>query len=131
MGGRAAETLLGPDVSTGAADDLARATDIARGMVARFGMGGALGPVAWDTETGHFLGAPGAYWRPRGYSEATARDIDDAIRRLLGEALERAIAILRTNRDALDEGAENLLAHEMLTGDELPVPVPEGAGDAR
>ena len=130
MGGRAAETLIGPDVSTGAADDLARATDIARGMVARFGMGGALGPVAWDTETGHFLGEQGAFWHKRGYSEATAREIDDAVRRLLGEALARAIAILRTNRAALDAGAEDLLAHEMLTGDELPVPVPEGSDDA-
>jgi cell division protease FtsH len=130
MGGRAAETLLGPDVSTGAADDLARATDIARGMVARFGMGGALGPVAWDTEPGRFLEQPGAYWRPRGYSEATAREIDDAVRGLLGEALDRALTILRTNRAALDAGAENLLAHEMLTGDELPVPILEGTRDA-
>ncbi len=130
MGGRAAETLIGPDVSTGAADDLARATDIARGMVARFGMGGALGPVAWDTEPGHFLDQPGAFWRPRGYSEATAREIDDAVRKLLTEALARAIAILTTNRTALDQGAANLLAHEMLTGDELPVPIPESSPDA-
>ena len=55
MGGRAAEMLLGDDVSTGAADDLAKATDIARGMVMRFGMDEKLGPVAWDTEQGQFL----------------------------------------------------------------------------
>ncbi len=125
MGGRAAETLIGPDVSTGAADDLARATDIARGMVARFGMNTTLGPVAWDTEPGRFLDQPGTFWRPRGYSEATAREIDDAVRILLNEALERALSILRTNRAKLDEGAESLLAHEVLTGEELPRPTPE------
>ena len=59
FGGRAAEMLLGDDVSTGASDDLAKATDIARGMVLRFGMDEKLGPVAWDTEQGQFLGQPG------------------------------------------------------------------------
>ena len=73
MGGRAAETIIAepgriPDVSTGAADDLAKATDIARGMVLRFGMDPELGPVAWDTEQGHFLGDQGAFWRQRRYS---------------------------------------------------------------
>ena len=55
LGGRAAEMMLGDDVSTGASDDLAKATDIARGMVLRFGMDEKLGPVAWDTEQGKFL----------------------------------------------------------------------------
>lgn len=126
MGGRAAETLIGPDVSTGASDDLAKATDIARGMVLRFGMDAGLGPVAWDTEQGQFLGQPGSYWRPRAYSEATAREIDEAVRRLLGEALERALAILRANRALLDAGAESLLAHEVLSGAEIPTPALEG-----
>jgi cell division protease FtsH len=126
MGGRAAETLIGPDVSTGAADDLARATDIARGMVLRFGMDKTLGPVAWDTDQGRFLEQPGTFWKQRGYSDQTAHEIDDAVRRLLAEALERAIAILRRNRAVLDAGAEALLAHETLTGDEIPRPVPEG-----
>ena len=128
MGGRAAETVLGPDVSTGAADDLAKATDIARGMVLRFGMDGTLGPVAWDTEPGRFLDQPGAFWRQRGYSEQTAREIDDAVRRLLADALTRAVAILRTNRAALDAGAENLLAHETLTGADLPAVIAEVSG---
>ncbi len=127
MGGRAAETLLGPDVSTGASDDLAKATDIARGMVLRFGMDGSLGPVAWDTEPGRFLDQPGAFWRPRHYSEATAREIDDAVRTLLRDALARAVAILTTNRAVLDTGAESLLAHETLTGDEIPRPVREAS----
>ena len=130
MGGRAAETIIAehsdaPDVSTGAADDLAKATDIARGMVLRFGMDSHLGPVAWDTEQGHFLEQPGAFWRPRRYSEATAHEIDEAVRTLLQRALDRALAILRDNRAALDAGAESLLAHEVLTADEIPRPKPE------
>jgi cell division protease FtsH len=125
MGGRAAETLIGSDVSTGAADDLAKATDIARGMVLRFGMDAGLGPVAWDTEQGQFLNEPGVFWRPRRFSEATSREVDDAVRGLLNRALERALAILRDNRELLDTAAEALLTHEVLKGSEIPRPKPE------
>jgi cell division protease FtsH len=120
MGGRAAETLLGEDISTGAADDLAKATDIARGMVLRFGMDDRLGPVAWDTEQGQFLNQPGVYWQPRRFSDETAHEIDVAVRSRLEGALARAVGILRANRAALDEGAASLLAHESLTAEELP-----------
>ncbi len=127
MGGRAAEMMLGADVTTGAADDIAKATDIARGMVMRFGMDMQLGPVALDTDQGQFLNDPGAFWRPRRFSETTAREVDDAVRSLLKHALERALAVLRANRPQLDEGAELLLAHETLTGEEIPKPRPEGS----
>ncbi|MDR3536104.1 MAG: ATP-dependent zinc metalloprotease FtsH [Acetobacteraceae bacterium] len=129
MGGRAAETLLGEDVSTGAADDLAKATDIARGMVLRFGMDSGLGPVAWDTEPGQFLDQQGAFWRPRRFSDETAHEIDTAVRRRMEDALARAIGILRAHRDALDRGAADLLARETLGAEELPVlcPVPVDA----
>ncbi|MEI7711124.1 MAG: ATP-dependent zinc metalloprotease FtsH [Rhodospirillales bacterium] len=120
MGGRAAETLLGDDISTGASDDLAKATDIARGMVLRFGMDKGLGPVAWDTEQGQFLGQQGAFWQPRRFSEQTAHEIDRAVRTRLEAALARAIGILSDNRAALDLGAESLLTRETLNGDELP-----------
>jgi cell division protease FtsH len=120
MVGRAAETLLGEDISTGAADDLAKATDIARGMVLRFGMDDRLGPVAWDTEQGQFLNQPGVYWQPRRFSDETAHEIDVAVRSRLEGALARAVGILRANRAALDEGAASLLAHESLTAEELP-----------
>ena len=128
LGGRAAEILLGEDVSTGAADDLVKATDIARAMVLRFGMDEKLGPVAWDTEQGQFLGEPGAFWRPRRFSDETSREIDQAVRTRLEQALERAIAILRENRAELDTGAASLLAHETLSGDNIPKPrrVPQG-----
>ena len=126
MGGRAAEMLTGPDVSTGASDDLARATDIARGMVQRYGMDEALGPVAWDTEAGHFMDQPGQFWQPRRFSEATAQAIDRAVQATLQAALERALGVLRANRAALDEGAERLLAQETLTADQIPRPVAPG-----
>ncbi|SDR63570.1 membrane protease FtsH catalytic subunit [Rhizobiales bacterium GAS113] len=125
MGGRAAEMLIGPDVSTGAADDLAKATDIARGMVLRFGMDAKLGPVAWDTEQGQFLNDPGVFWRPRRFSEATSREIDDAVRALLQQSLDRALTILRDNRAMLNAGAESLLVRESLMGDEIPNPKQE------
>jgi cell division protease FtsH len=127
MGGRAAETLLGEDISTGAADDLAKATDIARGMVLRFGMDTRLGPVAWDTEQGHFLNQPGVFWQQRRFSDETAHEIDQAVRALLQSALGRAVRILQTNRAALDEGAAALLARETLTAEELPKVKPETA----
>ncbi len=127
MGGRAAEMTIGTDVSTGASDDLAKATDIARGMVLRFGMDDKLGPVAWDTEQGNFLQQPGMFWQRRRYSEETAREIDQAVRAHLDGALGRALDILRANRAALDEGAAALLAHETLSGEEIPRPQPTEA----
>jgi cell division protease FtsH len=127
LGGRAAEMLLGEDVSTGAADDLAKATDIARGMVLRFGMDDALGPVAWDTEQGQFLQQPGVFWQPRRFSDQTAHEVDVAVRGRLEAALSRAVGILRLNRAALDEGAAALLAHESLGAEELPKVVVERA----
>ena len=120
MGGRAAEMLLGEDISTGAADDLAKATDIARGMVLRFGMDEKLGPVAWDTEQGQFLNQPGVFWQPRRFSDETAHEIDVAVRAHLDGALGRAVGILTVNRAELDEGAASLLAHETLGAEELP-----------
>ena len=122
LGGRAAETLLGEDISTGAADDLAKATDIARAMVLRFGMDETLGPVAWDIDPGQIMGDQGALFRQRRFSEETAREIDQAVRVRMESALSRAVAILRENRAELDEGAASLLAHETLSGDDIPRP---------
>ena len=126
LGGRAAEMILGDDVSTGAADDLTKATDIARGIVLRYGMDNRLGPVAWDTDQGsQFLQQqPGAFWRQRRFSEETAREIDQAVKGYLEDGLQRAVGILRENRAALDEGAAALLAHETLSGKEIPRPKP-------
>ncbi len=120
FGGRAAEMLINTDVSTGASDDIAKATDIARGMVLRFGMDEKLGPVAWDTEQGQFLNQQGSFWQQRRFSDQTAHEIDIAVRAHLEAARGRAVAILQANRAALDEGAAALLTHETLTAEELP-----------
>jgi len=128
LGGRAAEILVNDDVSTGAADDLAKATDIARGMVLRFGMDPQLGPVALDTEQGQFLGQQGQFWAPRRYSESTAGAVDAAVRALVLAAQERALAILRENRGVLDEAAAELLAHETLDAGQIPRPMMVGRG---
>ena len=123
MAGRAAEQLIFGELSTGAADDLAKVTDIARGMVMRYGMDETLGSVCYDTEPGRFLGQPeGAFWQHRRYSEASANSIDNAVRTLIDAASQRAIDILYQNLDKLEQGAKALLEKETLTADELPKP---------
>jgi cell division protease FtsH len=113
LAGRAAERLVFGEISTGAADDLAKATDIARSMVMRFGMGGEdLGEVAYEPERQSFLGTPEL--RPREYADATAARIDSAVRALISEASARAEAILARNRDLLDRTAQELLERETL-----------------
>jgi cell division protease FtsH len=119
MGGRAAEALLFPDVSTGAADDLMRATEIARSMVVRFGMDATLGQVTFEPEQSHLLGGGGVDWRPRQYSEATAAAIDAAIRALVDTAFARAKAILQENTALLRESAAGLLEAESFAGAKL------------
>jgi cell division protease FtsH len=122
LGGRAAEALIFSEVSTGAADDLNKATDIARNMVTRFGMHATLGPVTWETARPTFLGEDAlAHYAEREFSEETAREIDCAVRELLEAGFETALAVLRAYRRQLEEGATRLLAKETLTRDELPV----------
>jgi cell division protease FtsH len=120
LGGRAAESLIFPDISTGAADDLMRATDMARAMVVRYGMDTKLGQVTYEPETSRFLGG-GQEWRPRQYSEQTAAGIDAAIRDLVEAAYNRARAILQANMPALREGAAELLRDESIAGERLAV----------
>ncbi len=118
MGGRAAEHLMYGHWSTGAADDLAKVTDIARSMVTRYAMVDALGQVALDDSTPNMLGAP-PLAAPRSYSEQTAREIDCAVRDLVGAAFARAEDLLRQRRALLERGAQRLLAQETLSQAEL------------
>ena len=118
LGGRAAESLIFPDVSTGAADDLMRATDMARAMVVRYGMDETLGQVTYEAETQHLLG-PTPDWRPRHYSEQSAAAIDKAIRGLIDTAFARARAILTANLNVLREAAAELLREETVSGESL------------
>lgn len=115
LGGRAAESVVFSQISTGAADDLNKATDIAHNMVVRFGMTPELGQIAYEAEPSPFLAVPGAGgWQPRRYSEATAAHIDRAIRAIIDHAFARAVAILNANRPTLDAAAKELLAQETL-----------------
>jgi cell division protease FtsH len=116
LGGRAAEHLVFGHLSTGAADDLARATEIARSMVTRYAMVPSLGNSTYGEEPAGFLGPMG---RSRDYSEATAREIDCAVRELVDGAFARARRVLERNRGVLDESAQQLLARETLSEEDL------------
>jgi cell division protease FtsH len=121
LGGRAAEMLVFNEVSTGAADDLNKATDIARNMVTRFGMHDTLGQVTYETPRPTFLGEDAfAHYAEREFSEETAREIDCAVRELITIAYGRAMDTLRAHLGPLDAGAKRLLEKETLTREELP-----------
>ncbi len=118
LGGRSAEEVVFDQVSTGAADDLSRATEITRSMVTRYGMLPELGPLAYETEPNGFL--PGLPQPPRRlFSEETSHEIDVALRGLVDAAHRRARTILEANRALLIEGAKQLLAKETLADQEL------------
>lgn len=121
MGGRAAEALVFDEVSTGAADDLDKITEIARHMVMRYGMADEVGQVVYDEAQPHFLGeslARGPVLRE--HSETTGREIDLAVKGLVDEAYRRAGEILAARRAELDACSALLLAQETLNADELP-----------
>jgi cell division protease FtsH len=121
LGGRAAEQVMLGRLSTGAADDLAKATEIARSMVMRFGMHPVLGLASYEAERPVFLQTEFQPSAPRKFSEETAREIDCAVRELLGAALDRAVAIVTSRRRELERVAAALLERESLTGEELRV----------
>jgi cell division protease FtsH len=115
LGGRAAEKVVFGELSTGAADDLAKVTDIARSMAARFGMDERLGYVAYDADRAGFLGQPAPLpYAERRFSEETAREIDTAVRETIGLAFDKAVRILTENREVLERAAKRLLAEETL-----------------
>jgi cell division protease FtsH len=117
MGGRAAEEIVFGDTSTGAGNDLERATEMARRMVAEMGMSPELGPVNFGRRQSLFL--QGQDEGHMEYSEATARLIDRELHRLLVEGYDRALAILRQDRDILERLAALLLEKEVVDRDEL------------
>ena len=113
LGGRAAEKLVFDHLSTGASDDIAKATDLARSMVTQYGMDEKLGYVSYEKNNQSMLGQPAAPTE-RAFSEQTAQAIDEAVRKIIHTVFERATAILATNRDVLNESAEKLLQTETL-----------------
>ena len=118
LGGRAAEDVVFGHLSTGAADDLAKVTDIARSMVMRYGMVKSLGHVAYEEERAPFLGGP----LPQGhreYSEETAREIDIAVREIVRTCYDKARGILAREKALLERWAVKLLEKETLAEVEL------------
>jgi cell division protease FtsH len=121
MGGRAAEGLVLGEISTGAADDLDKVTEIARHMAMRYGMVREVGQVVYDEAHAPFLGE-GLAFRPtrRAHSEATAREIDLAVRALVDAAHAQARSLLEARRPLLERGIAELLARETLTAADFP-----------
>lgn len=114
LGGRVAEEIVFGDVSTGAENDLERATEMARHMVARYGMSERIGLATFGDADSR--GLPPVVWQPGGerWSESTATRIDDEIQRLLAEAHDRVSRTLKERRDALERIAQYLLKHEVV-----------------
>jgi len=118
LAGRAAEELVFGDITTGAANDLERVSQIARQMVTEYGMSSELGPITYGRKNGAvFLGKELA--EERNYSEEAARKIDQEVRRLVDGAYNRATQIIREHRDKLDVLVEALLEHESLTMEQV------------
>jgi cell division protease FtsH len=118
LGGRAAEDIVFGHLSTGAADDLAKVTGIARSMVMRYGMVKSLGHVTYEEERSPFLAVPGMPQR-REFSEETGREIDVAVREIVEAAYAKALEILKRERALLERGAKELLEKETLAEAEL------------
>jgi len=124
MGGRAAERIVFGEVSTGASNDLAGATQLATRMVREFGMSQRLGPVGFASGDPQYLGAQQV--TSRQYAEETQRVIDEEVTRLLTEAEERATKLLESRRDALDKVVDILLVRETIDGDDVMAAVGRG-----
>ncbi len=131
LGGRAAEFLVFDDITSGASNDLERVTRMARAMVTRLGMSDSLGPMVYgQKEELIFLGREIS--EQRDYSEAVAEEIDEEVRRLVGEAYHKAKEILMQYRDRLDAVAHRLLEVETINREEFegifPTPLPKNSG---
>jgi cell division protease FtsH len=125
MGGRVAEEVFLQQTTTGAGNDIERATDIARKMVCEWGMSSALGPLTFGKkEEQIFLGREIA--QHRDYSEATAIEIDNEVRRIIGTAHERAKQLIQLHREAVIRIAEALLEREALDADQIKLLVDGG-----
>jgi cell division protease FtsH len=117
MGGRVAEALVFGESSTGAANDLAGATDLATRMVREFGMSPALGPVGFASASPMYLGSEEVRSRP--YAEQTQRVVDQEVAKLLRAAEDRARSMLSTHREALERLTELLLERETVDGTDV------------
>lgn len=121
LGGRAAEWIVFEHLSTGAADDLVKVTDIARAMVTRYGMTERLGHVALEKDRRSFLTTDQPYYGPqeRDYSDETAAAVDEEVKRIVEETFGRTVALLQERREILEKSSRLLLERETLGEEEL------------
>ena len=117
LGGRAAEEIIFQDISTGASNDIDRASQTARDMVARYGMSKQIGTISYHSDDEVFIG--GSYGKTKSYSESVAGQIDDEVKTVIDAAYSKALELLTDNRDKLDAVAEFLLKHENMTGEQF------------
>ena len=117
LGGRAAEEIVFRDISTGASNDIDRASQTARDMVARYGMSKQIGTISYHSDDEVFIG--GSYGKTKSYSESVAGQIDDEVKTVIDAAYSKALELLTENRDKLDAVAEFLLKHENMTGEQF------------
>ena len=115
LGGRVAEALMLDDISTGASNDLQRATSIARKMVTKYGMSSKLGPVSFDSDGEVFIGRD--YGQTKSYSEESSARIDGEVQEILGTCYSRCENILKENIGKLAEVSDYLLEHETMDGE--------------
>lgn len=117
LGGRVAEMLVLADISTGASNDIQRATDIARDMVTKYGFSEKLGPINYSSSDEVFLGRD--FGAKQAYSEETANEIDEEVKRIVHEGYEKAQAILNEHMDKLLAVADALMELETIDGDQF------------
>ena len=117
LGGRAAEEIVFRDITTGASNDIDRASDTARDMVARYGMSKRLGTISYLSDDEVFIG--GSYGKTKSYSEQVAGKIDDEVKIVIDAAYTKALQLLTDNRHKLDAVTEFLLANENMTADQF------------
>lgn len=129
LGGRVSEEVIFGDISTGAQNDLQRATDIARSMVTEYGMSDRLGPLTYTREPRSAHLDLGLGPRERDYSESTAQEIDSEVSRLISEAHQKTIAILKGKKEHLEHLAGILLEKEVVEGEELKKFIAEIKGE--
>ena len=117
LGGRAAEEIVFKDITTGASNDIDRASETARDMVARYGMSKRLGTISYLSDDEVFIG--GSYGKTKSYSEQVAGQIDEEVKIVIDSAYSKSLELLNANRDKLDAVAEYLMKHESMTGEEF------------
>ena len=117
LGGRVAEAIMLDDISTGASNDIERATALARDMVVKYGMSEKIGPVSYDDGGEVFLGRD--YGHAKSYSEATASEIDDEVKSIITKQYNETEKILKEYSSQLERVAELLLDKETISGEEF------------